>query len=316
MPHHHTSYLSLAVLLLMTGVYMLLVTAAAIGTIAAPRPGPESGTVGVSGTMPAPPPKNAPVITAPRFGQRFSNLPVPVTGTCEKNTIIEVYTNGIFAGGTACTDKGTFSVDIGLLYGSNELFARAYDALDQGSPDSNRVVVFYDAAPPAAGGIDGSNDLQSQLLLRASPVYRGVDPKRTFTLPIEIIGGTRPYSVSIDWGEGKADLITREAGGFFRPEHTFARPGTYEVRIKASDIKGRIAFLTVVVIVNGKAENMGGAGAGGAGGAGGDGKVQTILLQLSLTWPLYFLALVAVVSFWLGEVREKHKLRKHSGAFA
>lgn len=319
LPHQHTSYAFLALLLLITGVLLSVTTAATVATISANRPGPESGTVGVQGTMPAPPPKNAPVITSPRTGQRFGDLPVPVTGICEKGTIIELFTNGIFAGSSPCTDKQTFSIDVGLLYGSNELVARAYDALDQASPESNRVTVFYDAVPPGPRPIDGTNDLESQLLLRASPVYRGVMPKQAFPLPIEIVGGTRPYSVSINWGEGKPSLITRESGGTFRAEHSFSRPGTYEVRIKASDIKGRIAFLSVVIIVNGRAELVGsygaGGGAGGAGTGGGEGKTQTILMQLSVTWPLYFLALIAVISFWLGEVREKHKLRRHTGAF-
>lgn len=320
LPHEHTSYAFLATLMFMTGIFMTLVTISATRTEAT-RPGPEKGTVGVSGAMPAPPPKQAPVILTPRTGQRFTALPVTVTGICGKETIVEIFTNGIFAGATPCTDKETFALDMGLLYGSNELVARGYDALDQTSPESNRVTVFFDAAPPAPDPLDSLNDLQSQLILRASPIYRGVMPKVGLPLPVEIVGGTRPYSVSVDWGEGKADLITRPVPGTFRSEHAYSRPGTYQVRIKASDVKGRIAFLTVVVIVNGKAElissTSSGAGGGFWGGAGGagSGKTPSILLNLSITWPLYFLALVAVTCFWLGEVREKHKLRRHDGAF-
>ena len=298
--HRHTSYPVLGLLLMICG---LLLGGTTVGALASP--GPQAGSISLSGTKAGPPPAQPPVITSPHTGQHFGQTPISVSGTCPDNTIVELYKNDVFAGSGPCSAAKTFSFDIDLLYGQNSLVARAYDALNQSSPDSNIVVVFYDATPPQSSPLDFANLLGNQLLLRTSPVLRGAYPGVDFSLPVEIIGGKGPYSLSIDWGDGKKDLLPRGSNGSFDITHQYARPGTYSVALRASDADAQQAFLQVLVIVNGQ-----GAGAAGGTGAGSASSNNSLTLKLIVIWPLYLLAIMLVIGFWLGEKRERLKLEK------
>lgn len=305
LPHKHTSYASLAFLLLVSAVLLASIT---VDTFAYqygdPNPPPIQGSVGLSGKVTEPPPKVAAVITSPNNGQVFDTTPITVRGTCPKTTIVELFKNDIFAGSTICQDDGTFKLDIDLLYGSNKLVARVYDALDQAGPDSNIVTVTYSAVPAQGAPIDASNPNNLQMLLHASPVYRGAFPGQSLAVPIEIIGGKPPFALSVDWGDNKTDLISRGDNVVFNASHTYARAGTYSVVLKGTDANGRVAFLTIIIIVNGKAVTVGGTGTSGS-PAG-----QIIIKnQLVLAWPLLAILIIMVTSFWLGERREKHKLK-------
>lgn len=298
LPHHHTSFAGLAFMLLLVTIVLAGVTAGAwAGT---PYTGPDSGSIGLSGRVPAPPPTRAATITTPKTGQSFSATPITVSGTCPKDTIVEVFKNDIFAGAASCDGAGRFTLEIDLLYGTNALVARVYDALDQAGPDSNVVTVRYDALPQQADGADASNLNDIQMLLRSSPVYRGSFPGQTLKLPLEIIGGTPPFAVKIDWGDNKEDLLTRSDRKTFDASHTYARPGSYQVKIKATDNRKQSAYLAIIAIINGRAE-INGAGSSQT-------RTPSLPDRLLLAWPLLALAVAMVVSFWLGEKREKRKL--------
>jgi hypothetical protein len=307
LPHHHTSYASLAFLVMLCGLVLSAVTLnASAYEYGDPNPGPFAGSVGLSGKVSEPPPTVAAVITRPSNGQRFGATPITVSGTCPKDTIVELFKNDIFAGATTCKDDKTFGLEIDLLYGSNTLVARVFDALDQAGPDSNNVTVFYDALPAQAAPLNSSNLNDIQLILRSSPVYRGTFPSQEFKLPLEIISGTPPFALNIDWGDNKSDLLSRSDNLAFSVPHTYTRPGSYQVTIKATDAKGRLAFLTVLVIVNGRAETTGGTQTP---------TTPSKNMSLLIAWPLFVVLILLIISFWLGERREKHKL-EISGALA
>ncbi len=308
LPHKHTSYAGLAFLIMVCTLVLGMVTQSVMADT--PYTGPDQGSIGLSGRVPEKPPTVAAVIIRPTAGQRFSATPIAVSGTCPLDTIVELFKNNIFAGATPCKSDKTFSVDIDLLYGSNDLVARVYDALDQAGPDSNTVTVFYDALPTQAAPLNSSNLNEIQLLLRSSPVYRGAFPGQEVKVPIEIISGTPPFALNVSWGDNKSDLLSRPDNSVVNLTHTFARGGTYQVTIKATDAKGRFAFLTILVIVNGKAESLG-SGTGTTSG-GGSSKSSNSLL---IIWPLLVILVAIVTSFWFGERREKHKLEA-SGALA
>lgn len=294
-PHEHTSYLPLGILLLIVGLVLLAFTASAAS------PGPQPSSIGISGTMPGKPPTTAAVITSPSNQQRFSTTPVTVAGTCPKNTLVELFKNDIFAGSTPCTDTGTFSLDIDLLIGENTLIARVYDNLNQPGPDSNAVTVFYDALPPQAGPTSSFDFGGEQLLLNTDAVFRGVFPEKELSIPIDILGGTPPYAVNIQWGDSNNKMVPRNDNAPFKVGHTYLKPGTYQISIQATDAAGRVAFLTVASIVNGQ-PNVAAPVAATSG--------SSSFAQLLVLWPLYTSAIAVVISFWLGERREKHILSK------
>lgn len=292
-PHQHTSYVPLGIFLLVGGFVLTVFTASAAS------PPPQSSSVGLTGTMPGKPPTTAATISSPTNQQHFSTSPVTFTGTCPAKTLVELFKNDIFAGSTPCTDKGTFSVDIDLLIGQNTIIARVYDDLNQPGPDSNIVTVFYDALPPQASPLTALNFGGSQLILNTDAVFRGTFPDQELSVPINILGGTPPYALNVQWGDSDNKVVPRGDNSPFRIGHTYTKPGTYQISLQATDAQGRVAFLTVASIVNGQPII-----------AAATSGVSLTKNQLLLLWPLYVGTFAVVVSFWLGERREKRLLAR------
>lgn len=294
-PHKHTSYAALAFMAL---VLVFVLSALSISALA-DHPPAQSGYVGLTGKVPSNPPKIAATITKPVNGQHIGASPVTVIGTCTKGLIVEVFKNNIFAGSAECTDKGTFSIDIDLLYGQNILVARVYDALDQQGPDSNSVSVFYDAIPPQTDPLANLSFSDLQMLLRSSPVYRGVFPNQPLTVPLEIIGGKGPFAVRVDWADNSNDLVPRGDNLPFNTTHIYKKPGSYQITFQATDSQKRVAFLSVVAVINGSAEFL-----------GSTAPSTPLKKSLFIAWPLLLIVIVMITSFWLGEKREKHVLER------
>lgn len=272
------------------------------GTFASASPGPQGGSVSLTGTMPENPPTTAAVIQSPANGQHFTTSPVTVSGSCPEATLVVIYKNDIFGGSAPC-DSGSFSMKVDLLIGQNDLIARVYDALNQAGPDSTKVTVFYDALPAQGAPLSLINLPEKQLLLNTDAVYRGIFPGQGLSVPITIIGGTSPFAVNIQWGDGSNSTIPRGDNATFSATHTYKKPGTYIISIQATDSVGRIAFLQVTAIVNGVPETI-----------ASTSTASTSTNQLLVLWPLFAIALSVVTSFWLGEQREKRLLANASHA--
>jgi hypothetical protein len=292
-PHEHTSYLPLGLILLGVGFVLLAYSASAVS------PPPQGGSVGLAGVMPGKPPTVAATIRTPTNQQRFSTSPVTVAGSCPADTLVELFKNDIFAGSTTCTPGGTYTLEVDLLIGQNLLVARVYDALNQAGPDSNIVTIFYDALPNQAGALTPLDFGGDQLLLNTDAVFRGIFPEKELSIPIDILGGTPPYAINVQWGDSTNKVIPRNDNLAFKASHIYKKPGTYQVSIQASDAGGRVAFLTVASIVNGQPSIVNSTTSS-----------PSSTSALLVLWPLYVGAFAVVISFWLGERREKHILMK------
>lgn len=294
-PHEHTSYLFLGIFLVIVGWPLLAYTTSALS------PPPQAGSIGLTGTVPGKAPTVAATIKSPANEQRFGTSPITVSGTCPANTLVEVFKNDIFAGSTPCSDSGIYSVEIDLLIGPNTLVARVYDALNQPGPDSNTVTVMYDALPSQAGALAPLDFGGAQLLLNTDAVFRGIFPDKELTIPVDILGGTPPYAVNVQWGDTTNKVVPRNNNAPFKVAHTYRKPGTYQITLQASDASGRVAFLTVASIVNGQPASTVAAVASSDTG---------VISKLLVLWPLYAGSLATVMSFWIGERREKYLLKK------
>jgi hypothetical protein len=294
-PHEHTSYLPLAFLVLVVGVALMLCSVSAY----ADHPPPQAGSVSLSGTVPAPPPKTAATISSPSNQQRFSSTPITVSGSCPTETLIEIFKNDIFAGSTPCSSTGSYSLQIDLLFGQNTLTAQVYDALNQAGPVSSPVTVFYDYSPAQASASSFLNFSGAQLLLNSDAAYRGIFPNQQLNVPITVIGGTPPFAVNVQWGDSTNQIIPESTNTTFNASHIYKKAGTYRITIQASDSKQLVAFLTVAAIVNGQP----------ALAASGNLSTPASTNKLLVLWPAFAIAVTALASFWIGERREKHLLR-------
>jgi hypothetical protein len=195
-------------------------------------------------------------------------------------------------------------VPVDLVIGRNDLTALPYNTLDQQGPASNTVTVTLNAP---AGGIGFS----TELLLQSENYFRGTVPGQEIVWPIVIVGGQAPYAVSVDWGDGTPpDLITRLAPGPFTVKHTYKKTGTgylntFPLIIRATDAAGHTAYLQLTTIVNPATGSL----------AKGNSTPQSFN-KLIIIWPIWIVLLLMVISFWLGERREKHIMQKQLAALS
>ncbi len=140
--------------LLPTAVLSLLLVVGAVATvhgqIGSPNP-QQSGTTGLQGKVSSPPPTTPATITTPATGRSFNTTPITVSGLCKTGLLVKIFSNNIFVGSADCAG-GSYSIQVDIFGGSNELVAKVYDALDQEGPESNKVTVTFQDTQFAAFG--------------------------------------------------------------------------------------------------------------------------------------------------------------------
>jgi hypothetical protein len=258
----------------------------------------QAGSVGLTGTISSPPPSVGANITVPSNGQSFTEVPVPVRGTCQTDLLVKLFKNNVFAGSTQCLN-GSFEINIDLFTGTNELVARVFDNLDQPGPDSNIVTVNF---------VDNRVGAGPRVSVTSNFAKRGANPGQTLTWPIIISGGSGPYAVSVDWGDGSSpDLISVPFPGNFDLSHIYDAAGVYSIVVKVSDTNGVVSFLQLVGVANGPLSQVGPNGEP-LNESAQDGAVffasgnNTRLVW----WPATITIPFVLTTFWLGK---KHMVR-------
>jgi hypothetical protein len=254
----------------------------------------ENGSIGLEGRINSAPPTQAATISFPRDGATVTDLPVTVSGICPKGLLVKLFKNNVFAGSQQCV-SGSFSIQIDLFTGRNELVARVYDDLDQSGPDSNTVAVTF----PVAGFSFGT-----RISLTSSFAKKGANPSQKLIWPVTLTGGNGPYAVTVDWGDGKkTDVMSLQFAGTFNIEHTYDTPGIYNVVVRAADKDGNLAFLQLVGVANGPLTQSN-AQADQNNDAATKTTIKVLWQPALVSIPLLF------ATFWLGKRYELFVLRK------
>lgn len=308
--HRHTSYGSLAIILLLTLVPLFSASRAVASAATMTDPTlPVTGSYGTYAVVEGQAPKVAPTITSPVSGASFSTSDlVRVQGSCQNNTLVKLFKNEVLAGSALC-QAGSYQISINLFIGANSLVARAYNNNDAVSPDSKIVSVQF--SPPGTN-LNGTSQLSAQgsaagqFYITSAITHHGYRPGETITWPLTIVGGQAPYAISVSWGDGKTDLYSRSAASELSISHVYAKAagskGSYPVTIKATDQAGTSSFLQLTAIVNGDAQAVGLLSS-----AKGGYDRSTVI---RFAWQLLALAAIIVLSFWLGERRELGLLKR------
>lgn len=263
---------------------------------AAPAPqNPQSGSVGVTGTLPSAPPSQGATIATPTTGQTFTALPITVSGLCPTGLLVKIFDNNVFMGSVLCAN-GSYRIQIDLFSGRNDLVARVHDALDQAGPDSNIVTVTLNDSQFNPAGTP-------LLVLTSDFARRGANPGETLVWPISISGGTGPYALSVDWGDNKPqDLISQQFPGVVDLRHVYDTAGQYTVIVKATDKNGLTAYLQLVGVANGAITQSAGSGKDGS---------EIVTIEKVLWAPALAMIPMIIASFWLGRRYELSSLRRH-----
>lgn len=285
---------SLAIALLTFGSQSALVSA--LGS----QQNPQSGSVGLEGTVASPPPTQAATIAVPGNGQTFTAVPITISGLCKTGLLVKVFSNNIFVGSATCANS-SFSLQAALFSGRNDLVARVYDSLDQAGPDSNTITVTFNDAQFAAFG--------TRVSLSSTFAQLGADPGKELDWPIILTGGVGPYAISTDWGDGTAPTLQSESfTGIITVKHVYNAAGIYKVIVKATDKNGTVAFLQLVGVANGKVSQSVTGGTSGV--ASGTGTGLSTTKTNIIWWPMLLLLPLIFSSFWLGRRHELFSIRK------
>lgn len=283
-------------------LFVLVQPAAAINQI--PTPEPKPGSYGLAATKKQEPPKQAATITTPGNGASFSSSPITVSGICETDLLVQVYNNGVMVGSTMCA-SGSFSMQVSLFAGTNELTANMYDSLEQGGPVSNIVTVNYTDTSFTAFG--------SLITLTSSYGRRSAPAGSELSWPLQLTGGTGPYAFSLDWGDGSAaELKSQSLSGVVTISHVYKKAGIYQANVKVSDVNDVSAFLQLVAVSSGKVDGAATTGTT-ANDSSGAGKTTVLWIPAAV-------ALVLLIpAFWLGRRSEivsiQNKMLKDRDAY-
>jgi hypothetical protein len=276
------------------GLVVSLLSCSLLATVAAdPAFPPETstGSIGLQGTISTAAPTTGATIATPSNGATFTALPVTVAGLCPSGLLVKIFSNNVFVGSVYCSG-GSYSIQVDLFSGENDLVARVYDALDQSGPDSNTVTVNFKDVQFIEFG--------THVSLSSDYAERGAPPGQVLTWPVTLSGGTSPYAVSVDWGDGTAtDLISQPTQGTITLSHTYKTAGIYKVIVKATDKNGGEAFLQLVGVATGATQSNSKGGSSSA-----------VIETKVLWWPAVAMLPLVFAAFWVGRRHELYTLRK------
>ena len=269
-----------------------------------PTPSPIPGSYGLEATKKQAPPTQGATITIPGNGASFTASPIDVRGICPTGLLVQVYNNGVLAGSVMCTN-GSFSLQISLFAGTNELSVLVFDDLDQSGPPSGTVTVTYNDTRFTAFG--------ALVTLTSSYGRRSAAAGSPLSWPLQLSGGSGPYAFSIDWGDGSGpELKSQAVAGLVTINHTYKRAGIYQVNIRVTDVNGVSAFLQVIAVANGKVDSA-------TANANNDQNQQQQPQQVVMWIPAAVSALMLPPTFWLGRrsqlVSIRNKMLKERDAF-
>jgi len=236
-----------------TKIYLITLTVGVVGLVLGfsinalaigSSQNPQTGALGLEATIPSQPPSQAATIAIPSSGQSFTTLPITLSGLCPNGLLIKAFSNNVFIGSTQCTNN-SYKLKADLFNGSNNLYVQDFDNLGQGGPLSNKVSVTYANAQNVSA--------LSQVTITSSYGELGANPGQQLVWPVVVGGGTPPYAISTDWGDGQSATLQSSAfSGVINLAHVYNQAGIYTVTVTVTDSKGSLAFLQLVGIANGQ----------------------------------------------------------------
>lgn len=253
--HRHTSYWALALLVLLSGLLAFGIDRTA-----------RADTLFVSATVPAPIPTDAPAFD-PQFASLITTSPdLEITGTCPVITpavIIGLYRGSELLGSSVCGVDGRFAATVTLNPGTQEIIARVVTITGQyGQSSSPATITYTPPIPPTpptpptktnsgaqSGGDSGASANQSTnvgagalsprlLTIELDQPFVKYLPDVVTLIRVRFEGGTPPYTVTVDWGDGRSSQETLSRDGTYTFSHIYGEGDSRLVSITARDNGG------------------------------------------------------------------------------
>jgi hypothetical protein len=289
--------------------------------------GQAASNTTVSATVEAPELTEPAVIAQPTDGTVFNTTPITVSGSCPDNSYVELSRNGQFSGVALC-NSNVFQIQSDLFDGNNQLLAQDYNTTDEAGPAGTPINVTYNA--PALLSTSSSSSAASASSATQAPAeskaitppvitsqfqYQATNAGQVFTTTINIDGGTPPYYVTVNWGDGSSTNYTFNTDPTFEISHTYLAAGNFVIIAKAVDAKGVKTTVQLVAIIHAplvtktKAHVIGGI-ASPISPSAVSSFFRSVKHYLWVAWPSYLIVVALVFSFWLGEHEELRLQRR------
>ncbi len=301
LPHHHTSYRGLVVVLLVVGLSLLFIQKVAADEYKV--------TAKISAEIPSSPA----VITNPQNNQVFETRSIAVSGTCpvtEPQSIVSLWRGGTMLGSSICQANGTFSISIFINRGNNAITPKIINITDDSGPDGPTLNIMYqppktlspgDTNDGAPGNNNSSGVNYPALRLLADKTFFVFKPNKPSELTIYIEGGRPPYQLKVEWGDGETSNLVYDQPGKKKLLHIYVGSilAGYEAGLTLTDTSNQSARMNLVAITyvdGGVPLTIGSVDLPGAG-------------SVPLTmWTLYGAAVFAALGFWGGEFYQSRRL--------
>lgn len=274
----------------------------------------------VTAKVSAPLPTSAASITSPTDQAHVSTEVVTVSGTCPADTYIKLYRQDIFSGMQVCGPSDTvFNIDVTLQPGANDLYTRVFNLTDDEGPQSATVTVWYDvpaqpstgSSPPSSYPTAGTTAPDLAIVTEAYQ-YQVYEAGHLITWILRLEGGTPPYTIIIDWGDGTTTVTSQNDNGPFEISHSYLPQvkgdKIYVIKLAATDAKGVKTLMQLSVVVKATGAPV---VPGGTVDNSSSGNSTSLPTWLKFAWPTYVIVSLMALSFWLGERQEVFTLFHH-----
>jgi hypothetical protein len=255
-------------------------------------------------------------ITYPQDGATLTTTPIMVSGTCPNESYVKLYDNSLFNGVAWCSANNTFVIEASLFTGTNTLLAEDFNVTNQQGPVTPGISVVYQV--PVSSTTTHSvttTPAPMPLLLTTDFHYQTYTTGSSFSWTVTLDGGTPPYVLTINWGDGQTTTNTYDTDPTFQIAHTYKKQGYYPIIIHASDASGnqRVLQLAALIKLPGAASIIASTNSFPASPAKPNGLpafLSNAKGWLWLAWPSFIIVLLMILSFWLGEREEYRTILK------
>ncbi|MCA9334604.1 hypothetical protein KC953_00500 [Candidatus Saccharibacteria bacterium] len=238
--HRHTSYRVLFLLMIIPVVMMALV-----GQFV------KASDYDVTASVPATIPRIAPVITSPNSGFTTVNSNITIRGTCPLGHVagvVAIYENKKLLGAQPCLANGTFAVPISLSLGSHVFVATIISVMNDVGLSSSLLVITREKIFPLS-----INTLGNPVPITISPSdpFLVMDTDGRVVWRGTINGGSRPYMVEIDWGDGSTSKYKVSDVSRHSFVHIYSDQQAHTVIIRVKDDAGASTVLYSIALTSG-----------------------------------------------------------------
>jgi len=290
----------------------------------------------VTASVLAPAPIQPAVITSLLNGQNISSSPYTVSGTCPYNSYVKLSRNNNFSGVTICRIDGFFDIRTDLTPGNNVLQVQDYNYTDVAGPPSSPLTISYIApvitinpsttsyptqeaanSPTDSTVPSYDNGGYGPELITSPYTYNTANTGQQYSWQVNLKGGTPPYIVNVDWGDGTTSNLIFKTDPLFQIEHNYSQSGNYNIIVSSVDTNGVKAVIQIAAAINHTNQTTASTAAAsihppstplGKLSTSSQNLLNNIHQWLWIIWPFYGIVLLMAVSFWLGEREEYQQI--------